>query len=80
MKIHYSDPSMDASVKIIRQLEQVLQPYRMEFWGLNEKQKQLSLCASAKEIKTLIPINVVLLGVSITRIFVFRRRPWDVTL
>jgi hypothetical protein len=34
----------------------------VELWGLNEKQKQLSLCASAKEIKTLNPINVAFIG------------------
>ena len=53
---------MDKSVKIIRQLEQVLEPYRMEFRRLNEKQKQFSLCDSAKEINTLKPINVVFIG------------------
>jgi hypothetical protein len=51
MEIYSSDPSTDRSVKIIRQLAQVLGPYRMEFRGLNEKQKQIPLRASAKEIK-----------------------------
>jgi hypothetical protein len=83
MKIHYSDPSMDRSVKIIRQLEQDFEPYRMEFRGLNEKEKQLPLRASAKEIKTLIPKKVVFIGrggFNYSRIFAIRKRPWDLVL
>ena len=53
---------MDRSVKTIRQLEQVLEPYCMEFRGFSEKQKQLPLRLSAKEIKTLKPKNVVFIG------------------
>jgi len=62
MNIPYSDTSMDRSVKTIRQLEQVLEPYCMEFRGFSEKQKQLPLRLSAKEIKTLKPKNVVFIG------------------
>ena len=56
----------------------------MEFRGLNVKQKQISLCVSAKEIQTLKPKNIDSIGgggdFNYSRIFDFLRGPWNLTL
>jgi hypothetical protein len=47
--LDYLDPSMDRSIKIVRQLEQVFEPNHMMFKELKEKKKQLSLLCFCKE-------------------------------
>jgi hypothetical protein len=39
IKIHHSDPSMDRSIKIVRQFEQDFEPYRVMFKELKEKKR-----------------------------------------
>jgi hypothetical protein len=42
MKVRLSDPSKDRSIEIVRQLEQVFEPYRMMFKELNEGKESRS--------------------------------------
>jgi hypothetical protein len=42
IKIHYLDPTVDRSIKIVQQLEQVFEPYRVFFKELQEE-KQLPI-------------------------------------
>jgi hypothetical protein len=39
-RIHHSDPAADRSMKIVRQLEQVFERYRMMFKKLKERKKK----------------------------------------
>jgi hypothetical protein len=43
IKIHNSDPSMYASIRIVRQLKQVFNPYRIMFKEFKEKEKAASI-------------------------------------
>jgi hypothetical protein len=49
IKIHHLGPSMDSSIRIVRQLEEVLVPYRMTFRDLKGKKQQLPLQYICKE-------------------------------
>jgi hypothetical protein len=54
---------MDRSIRIVRQLEQVFQPYRMTFKELNEKKVAVShRNVSAKKRKTLKILKPCFLG------------------
>jgi hypothetical protein len=64
MQIHHSGPSMYRSIKIVRQIEQVFEPYRMMFKELEEEKKQLpsqSFCSrilSSSPSRASLPLHV----------------------
>ena len=56
IKIHYSDPSMDMSIKIFRQLQQEFKPQRMMFKELKGKEEAgpiYNVSANKKKTKIL---------------------------
>jgi hypothetical protein len=51
IKIHHSDPSMDRSIKIVEQLEQIFEPY-VQGYEWKEKSSSSHHNVSAKDRKT----------------------------
>jgi hypothetical protein len=49
IRIQYTNPSMDRSIEIVRQLEQVFQPHRTMFEEFKEEKKQLPTQCFCKE-------------------------------
>jgi hypothetical protein len=54
MNIYHLDPSVDRRIKIVRQLEQVFDPYRMILKELKEKSSFYHVCLQRKTTKKLI--------------------------
>jgi hypothetical protein len=53
IEVHHTDPSMDRSIKIVRQIEEVFEPYCMMFKKLKGREKPLPTeCFCKANIKT----------------------------
>jgi hypothetical protein len=73
------DPLVQKSTRIVRQPEQLLEPYRVLFEEMKEKQKQLTsqrVCKEKKNTKEF--YNIVFGGeVDYSRIFTFHGGSWN---
>jgi hypothetical protein len=82
IKIHHADSSMDRGIKIVPQVEQVFDLYRMMSKELKERKKQLPSQWFCKEKKKKRNIKLFLGGgggVNYSRIFSFRGESWNLT-